>query len=374
MSKKEFIHFYDREVLQYLESEKGRSFPLPSISIACAPKCNLACPHCIYDAKTESVTNSFTLSQKVEILQQAQRLGAKFLQICHEGEPFVDNGVMPLIQEAAKLGMDIFLYTNATMITAEIAKELYDHKVCLGVKCDSLNPSIFNKMLGRQAAALVYRGIQNLLEAGYDQPFEKNGKLYTRMGLVCTLTSLNTENIEDVKDVARFAWKNKIFFGAARLERGGRATGRVWEALKIPDQDKVVDFIDWCSVQTGINYWDAQPTPYCIGVCGVQVADSGEVWITRYGGSCDFTEPDGESYPENLVTAGNLRDESLKAIVTNIWNFRRAIVEDGTLDEKLAEYEQTKDVYPNGLQDCGSARTYTLFVPFYHYVKQFLRR
>lgn len=364
---KKFVWFYDRGVNQLLEETDSL---LPAISIACAPKCNMHCPHCIYDTGTKA-DNGLNVGEKIAILHDAHKLGAEFLQICHEGEPFMDDGVLPLIKETIKLGMQTFMYTNATSITPAIAKELYTNNVCLGVKCDSLNPDIFNKMLGVKAAGKVYQGIDNLLRAGYNQPFKKNGKLYTRMGLVCTLTSINAK-IEDVKEVARFAWRNKIFFGAARLEKGGRATGKIWNTFKIPDKEKVIDFINWCSEQTGVDYWNAQPMPYCIGVCGAQVFNNGDVLLTPYGGSCDFTEPDGESYPEGMFTIGNLRKESLKSVVDKIWAFRKKIMQNGTLDKKLAEYEATKDIYPNGLQDCGSAKTYTLFVPFYHYLKRIM--
>lgn len=361
-----FVWFYDRNVGQFLKTTD--SF-LPAISIACAPKCNMRCPHCIYDTGIKTKTG-LSADEKIGILRNAHGLGARFLQICHEGEPIIDSSILPLIKEATSLGMQIFMYTNATCITPAIARELYNNDVCLGVKCDSLDPDIFNKMLGANAAEKVYQGINNLLQAGYSKPFEQNGKLCTRMGLVCTLTSLNTKNIEDVKNVAKFAWQNKIFFGAARLEKGGRAKGKVWDTFKIPNKEKVINFIDWCSAQTGVDYWHAQPTPYCIGVCGMQVFDNGDIWLTQYGGSCDFTEPDGESYPEKMFVIGNLKRESLTSIVDKIWNFRRKIIKNGTLDKKLTGYEATKDTYPNGLQDCGSARTYTLFVPFYDYLKR----
>lgn len=373
MTKKCFVWFDDRQVLRYLQSGAGKLNLLPSISIACSPKCNLSCPHCIYDSGWQTAP-SLTPEEKVELLEQAHGLGAKFLQICHEGEPFLDKAVPMLIGKATELGMKTFLYTNATLITPEIAWFLYENKVCLGVKLDSLNPKIFNLMLGENKAKEIYRGIQNLIDAGYNRPFKKNGKLYTRLSLVCTLTSINTSSIEEIKDVAQFAWNNNLFFGAARLERGGRAIGKMWDKYKIPDKQKVIDLINWCSDQTGVNYWDAQPTPYCIGACGVQIADNGDVWLTGYGGSCDFTEPDGESFPEDIFVVGNIKEFTLEEILYKVWKYRKGIFSDGTLAKKLAAYEATKDAYPNGLQDCGSARTYTLFLPFYKYIEHIVQK
>ncbi len=370
--KKKFVWFDDRDVLDFLKSPEGKNNFLPAISIACSPACNMSCPHCIYDSGDPN-SNGLTKDEKLKVLEDAYALGTRFLQICHEGEPFIDSAVLPLLKKAKELGMKSFLYTNASEITPVIASKLYKYDVRIGAKFDSVDPKTFNQMLGVSKAEKVYQGINNLLKAGYNKPEEKNGKLYTKLGLVCTLTTINTENMEDVKGVAKFAWDNNIFFGAARLETGGRAVGDVWKKFRIPNQGKVEDFIDWCSEQTGIDYWEAQPTPYCIGVCGMQVMDNGDVWVTDYGASCDFTEPDGESFPEKIVTIGNVKKQSLKSIMQKIWNYRKNLFEAGVLDRKLKMYEATKNVYPNGLQDCGSARTYTLFVPFYEYVKKMVK-
>lgn len=364
----EFVWFDDRQVLEYISSEEGKKNLLPAISIASSPECNMACPHCIYDAGKEN-EDGLNEKQKISLLEEASKIGAKFLQICHDGEPLLDKASLALIEKASELEMKIFMYTNASKITSEIAEKLFANKVRLGVKLDSFDPSIFNRMLGRKASETIYRGLENLVEAGYNQPTERDSKLYTKLCLVTTLTSVNTENIEQIKEVARYAWKNNIFFGIARLEQGGRARGRVWKELRIPDKDKVIELVDWCSEQTGIDYWYAQPTPYCIGVCGMQIADNGNVWITEYGGSCDFTEPDGKSYTKKIFTIGNVKNDSPSQLLQRIWGFRQAAYFNGILDEKLKEYEATKDIFPNGLQDCGSARTYTLIVPFYDYIR-----
>lgn len=370
---KQFVYFDDRQVLEYLQSEEGRQNLLPAISIASSPNCNMACPHCIYDAGNKN-ESGLTPEEKASLLKEAVNLGAKFLQVCHEGEPLLDYAIMQLLDRASEFRLRNFMYSNASLVTPEIAKRLYENGVCLGIKLDSFNPAIFNKMLGKQSAQQIYKGLKNLLKAGYAQPIERDGRLYTRLGLVTTLTSINTENIKEIKDIARYAWDNNIFFGIARLEQGGRATGKVWETFRIPDKKEVIDLVDWCSEETGIDYWNAQPTPYCIGVCGLQIADNGNIWLTEYGGSCDFTEPDGESFPEKIIPIGNVKKDSLRDILQRAWGFRQAVFHNGILDKKLADYERTKDIYPNGLQDCGSARTHTLFVPFYEYVKSIVEQ
>ena len=364
-----FIWFDDRESLSFISDNLQKYNLLPSISISASPICNMNCPHCIYDSGSP-IKDSLSLNDKLSLLNIASKLGAKFLQICHGGEPLLDKTVLPLIEKATHHKIKTFMYTNASLITPEIANFLYTNEVCLGIHFDSLNPKIFDQMLGKAGGSkLIYKGLNNLLNAGFNKPFKRNDKIYTRLALVTTFSSINTENIDEMKELANFAWNNNVFFGIARLEKGGRAINEVWEKMKIKDKEKVIDLVNWCSKQTGIDYWNAQPKPYCIGVCGLQVADNGDVWITEYGGSCDFTEPDGESFPENITVIGNVKNDNLNNILKRLWLFRKGAYNNGILDRKLEEYEKTKDTFPNGLQDCGSARTYTLFKPFYEYVK-----
>ncbi len=367
MKNNRFVWFDDRNCLGYLRSGEGMRNPLLSISIGTSARCNMRCPHCIYDAGMPARKRLDTKG-KLKLLEDAHRSGARFLQICHDGEPLLDPSTLKLIEKGHALGMLTFMYTNASAITPQIANFLFRHEVRLGVHLDSLSPQVFDQMLGVPGgSARIYTGLRNLLQAGYDRPFERDGKLITRLCIVCTLTSLNTESIDGLKELAEFAWKNNIFFGLARLERGGRAVGELYARMKA-DRAKVISLLDWCSERTGINYLNAQPTPYCIGVCGLHFNDRGDAWVTSYGGSCDFTEPDGESFPGGIKVLGNVKTDSLDAILDRLWEFRKRLVLDGTLKRKLQEYESTKDTYPNGLQDCGSARTYTLFRPFYDYV------
>jgi|GEM_PF-1783602 len=375
---KDFVWFDDRQSAEYLEEieNTGKVVLVPAISLACSSSCNLKCPHCIYDAG-KSNYEPLSLEQKFKLLEEAYQMGAKFLQICHDGEPLCDKTTMPVIKKAYQLGMKIFMYTNGTLISPNVARELFACQVNLGVKCDTFDPKIFKQMLGftgEKQARDNYQGIRNLLKVGYGQPVERNGKLYTRLCLVCTLTSLNLANLVALKDLAIFCWENKIFLGLARLEKGGRAQNEIWNSFRVADPNKIKNFVNWCSAQTGVDYWLAQPTPYCVGVCGIQISQNGDVWLTKYGGSCDFTEPDGQTYPQELLTLGNVRDEALKDIVQKIWTFRARVWSTGVLANKLAAYEKTKDQYPNGLQDCGSARTHTLFVPFYQYVEYILKK
>ena len=66
-NKEKFVWFDDRNVLDYLQSDEGKNNLLPSVSIACAPKCNMYCPHCIYDAG-EQLEEPLSTSDKLDLL------------------------------------------------------------------------------------------------------------------------------------------------------------------------------------------------------------------------------------------------------------------------------------------------------------------
>ncbi len=360
MKNSRFVWFDDRNVNAF----KGNKL-LPSISIACAASCDFRCPHCIYNAPFHKETKGMSADYKKALLREAVEMGCRFLQVCHEGEPTFDPTILPLLREAHRLGMRTFMFTHGALISPEVASELHAMEICLGVKCDSLDDRTFNRMIGVPRAKGIYQGIQNLLEAGYKVPFERDGKLFTRLSLVCTVSEIN---VDSVKGVAQFCWDNNIFFNVARLEKGGRAN-RVWERIRVKDPEKLRDIIQWCSEQTGIDYRYAQPDCYCIGACGVQINHNGDSWITREGCGCDLTEPDGITYPETIVI-GNVQGVGLQEIVRRVWEYRRSVV--GKLDARLREYIDNLDSDSNILSACGGSRTHMLFQAYKDYITQVL--
>ena len=357
---RQFVYFWDRGVLS-----KQLGSRLSAISIACSPSCDFACPHCIYNAPHRCDADGMSAEEKVALVREAAGMGCRFLQICHEGEPFYDSTTWPVLRAAHRHDMRSFIFTHGADITPEIARELHEMQVCLGVKCDSMEEEAFNRMIGVPRAKEIHAGIRCLLDAGYGTPFERGGKLHTRLSLVCTVTEIN---LHTVKDVARFCWENNIFFNVARLEKGGRAN-RVWEKLRVKDPAILRLLMDWCSEQTGIDYRYAQPNCYCIGACGLQINHNGDAWITREGCGCDLTEPDGITYPETQVL-GNVRTESLKEIVDHLWEYRRSIV--GDLDARMQEYLENLESDSNILAACGGSRTHFLFRAYKDYVARML--
>ena len=359
--KDKFIWFDDRLVLDYEEYNDS----IPSISIACAPTCDFTCPHCIYNTPFNKNAEGMTEEEKITLVREAAKLGCHFLQICHEGEPFLDPTTMPVLREAHKQGMRSFMFTHGAYITPEIAQELYEMQVCLGVKCDSLDEHVFNRMIGVPRSKDIYQGIRNLLDVGYNIPFERDGKKYTRLSLVCTVTEIN---LHTVKDVAKYCWDNKIFFNIARLEKGGRAN-IIWEQFRVKDPEKLREVMNWCSEQTGIDYRFAQPDCYCIGVCGVQINHNGDVWITKEGCGCDLTEPDGITYPETEII-GNVCINGLEEVVSRVWEYRMTI--NGGLDSRMKEYVDNLKSDSIILAACGGSRTHHLFRAYQKYVKKTL--
>lgn len=356
-----FVRFDDRMV-----TVSGPTLTaIPSLSIACAPSCDFNCPHCIYNAQYNGAEPGMTSDEKTSLVARAAAHGCRFLQICHEGEPFCDPTTLPVLQEGARQGMRSFMFTHGALVTPEIAEELHRMGVCLGVKCDSMAEDVFNRMIAVPRAKDIYRGIQNLLDVGYGTPIDRDGSRYTRLSLVCTVTEIN---LQSVKDVARFCWDHNLFFNVSRLEKGGRAN-RVWERFRVKDPRKLRDLIAWCSEQTGIDYRYAQPDCYCIGASGLQVSHNGDVWMTKEGCGCDLTEPDGVTYPNTFVV-GNVRQESLQTVVDRVWEYRRSILH--RLEPRMQEYLGNLDSDNNILAACGGSRTHFLFRAYRDYVRRVL--
>jgi MoaA/NifB/PqqE/SkfB family radical SAM enzyme len=95
------------------------SIPI-SVTIELCTVCNLQCKHCYIPSH-----NTFGLSKQeiLAVFDQLRKLGT-FEIVFTGGEPFCRDDFMDILETARRIGFHVILFTNATMITKEIAKKL----------------------------------------------------------------------------------------------------------------------------------------------------------------------------------------------------------------------------------------------------------
>ena len=108
------------------QQAKGLRPILSQISIELTERCNNACIHCLIN-QPENDTNIYIREMDTafvkDILQQAANLGCLTVRLTG-GEPLLRSDFSELYLFARRLGLYVILYTNARLITVEVAQLL----------------------------------------------------------------------------------------------------------------------------------------------------------------------------------------------------------------------------------------------------------
>ena len=102
---------------------KAKQPRLTHLDIELTERCNNACMHCYINLPAGDLgakQRELTTEQWKNILQQASDLGALSVRFTG-GEPLLREDFMEIYLFTRRLGMTVHLFTNARLITAEIA-------------------------------------------------------------------------------------------------------------------------------------------------------------------------------------------------------------------------------------------------------------
>ena len=119
-------------------------------------RCNLRCITCYTGAGVEK-DNALTLEEKKSIIRQAKEMGVRTVSLSGSGEPLLYKHLFDLIDYIRKLGMSVIIFTNGTLIDKKIATSLVARDVLVFFKLYSLDPEVFDRMVGHPKA---YRWVQ----------------------------------------------------------------------------------------------------------------------------------------------------------------------------------------------------------------------
>lgn len=188
------------------------------ISVETSNICNLRCLYCYTDAGVKK-PDEMTMEEYRSVIDQAIDLGATRIGIAGAGEPLIDPNFYKILEYTQKKGLYMILYTNATKITKELAKELFHQNITIVATMNSLKREVQNRLCG--GYSWVYdkmrEGLDNLLEAGFNQDSP------TRVALDVFIIK---ECLHEIPDIFRFARKNNIFPFICRVFFLGRAKGK----------------------------------------------------------------------------------------------------------------------------------------------------
>lgn len=168
---------------------------IKNLVLSLTGNCNFACKYCYASEHDKSVMSKEVALAAVDM---AAASGEKFVIQFSGGEPLLN---FPVLQSVVKYVEDkkfpaiMQIQTNASLMTEEIARYLFKHKVGIGVSLDG-RPEINDKLRflanGKGATKAIVAGIDTLRTEGIG------------IGITCVVTSQNVNVLEGIVDFAYY--------------------------------------------------------------------------------------------------------------------------------------------------------------------------
>ena len=190
---------------------------LLSLHVETNSSCNLQCSYCCFGCGPGSGEETdFSLLQRLVL--QAQELGAQSIVISGGGEPLLYSRFRDLVSFINTMGMQPVIFSNAVMITPEVATFLHQQNASVMAKLDSFHPATQDYLAGTPGAYVaIQAGLHNLLEAGFS---EIDDPLRLRLGISLVLNKIN---IEEIDDLWHFCRRHSIYPYLEIMAPTGRA-------------------------------------------------------------------------------------------------------------------------------------------------------
>ncbi len=184
--KTQFYHSFWQQIHK---SAKEKSFPL-RVMFELTYRCNFHCKHC-YVPQSYGNYNELKTKEAFSVLDQLADIGCFYLGFTG-GEPFIREDIIDILWYAKKLGFEIIIYTNGSLINEEITEEL----VCLrpnkvDITIPAMSKTAFERISGVSGSRdKVFGGIDLLYKKGVNLGFK-----------TCVLK----ENESEIEDIQKFA-------------------------------------------------------------------------------------------------------------------------------------------------------------------------
>ncbi|MBM4348854.1 MAG: radical SAM protein, partial [Deltaproteobacteria bacterium] len=151
---------------------------LNQMDIELTERCNNNCIHCCINLKesdADALSSEMDTDFVKRILTQAATLGCLAVRFTG-GEPLLRDDLPDLYLFARRLGMEVILFTNARLITTELAEllsKVHPRRV-VEVSVYGMNPDSYDRVAGHAGAFFEFRrGVDLLLR--YKVPFIVKG-------------------------------------------------------------------------------------------------------------------------------------------------------------------------------------------------------
>ena len=197
----EFLEYRKRFELAQNQNYSD-SFPL-SFEIEASYYCNLQCPFCARGMNPEErELGHMSPDLWGKILKESREKGLKSILMDHEAESLMNPRIFDMMKEAKEAGViDIWLHTNANLLTPEISEKLIDIGLTkINFSIDAFSEKTYDILRVGGDYKSVLRNIQDFLELKIKK---KAHHLRARVSFV-----VQKENVDEREGFFNF-WKNQ---------------------------------------------------------------------------------------------------------------------------------------------------------------------
>lgn len=143
---------------------------LLSMELELSRVCNLRCIYCYADSGVR-LADELTLEQILDVAEQGAALGARRIVVLGGGEPLAYPHLERVLEHLHGLGVEIELFTNATLLTPELAARFAALGVRPVIKMNSMRAEVQDRLAGCAGTfAAIREGLDILRAAGYPGP------------------------------------------------------------------------------------------------------------------------------------------------------------------------------------------------------------
>jgi len=227
-------------------SEKGT---LLAMRLETSAICNLKCLYC-NGLTGKSHPMEISLRTMKRVISEVKSLGGKSVVVIGGGEPTLFPHFKSLIKYITQEGMIPVVITNATKLSLDMVKFLYEENASILFKMDSLKESVQDYLSGTKGSyKLIMKGMEHLFFIG----FNKNHGDFLRCGASFVVTQ---SNYSEIPELWKFCRDNNLYPNFEQFIPRHRGLGRINEfwvdkktihALKqtLLEGDRAIYGYDW---------------------------------------------------------------------------------------------------------------------------------
>jgi radical SAM protein with 4Fe4S-binding SPASM domain len=189
---------YNKKIKKTID-KLSKEYPW-GVDIGTTNLCNAECIMCPHSKLKKMGTMDMKLYKK--IIDNCKKLNIKIITLSFFGEPFLDKGIIEKIEYAKSKGMFVAFYSNASLLTEELAKKSINAGLdSITISFDGYSKETYEKIRKKLKFDIVKKNILNLIRMR-----RKMKKKNPKINLV--LVELE-ENKGEIKQFYK-EWNNKV--------------------------------------------------------------------------------------------------------------------------------------------------------------------